>query len=202
MSKKDCTLVITILILIEYVIFNWTYNFGSDKSLTDHVAFAGTIISIILAIVAIIYSFIQTESQNRSSTQIASQITSLRDVVKDFDLSKKEFSSELDRISEIASKLDDVNLHVNESHKVLSTVRSGLDTLNNSLKKNKQEEIIHKEELPTTTKKSPEELMVEHIAFATPSTLRLFYSLKLAAGKNISENDLLIAHHAVPLGKR
>ena len=59
MLKKDCLFIAMILLLSQYIIFQWTYNFGSDKNLLDHISFAGTIISIILAIVAIIYSFIQ-----------------------------------------------------------------------------------------------------------------------------------------------
>lgn len=56
MSKKDVTFIVALLLILEYVIFDWTYRFGADKVLLDHISFAGTIISIILAVVAIIYS--------------------------------------------------------------------------------------------------------------------------------------------------
>ncbi|WP_371324681.1 hypothetical protein VX159_03895 [Dechloromonas sp. ZY10] len=110
--------------LIEYLVFDWTYRFSADKNITDHISFAGTIVGIILAVVAIFYSFIQAESQNRSSTEIATQIVSLRDVVKDIDLSKLKFSDELNRMSEIAKKLDALDLHVGESKTTLSSMHA------------------------------------------------------------------------------
>lgn len=200
MLKKDCLFIAMILLLSQYIIFQWTYNFGSDKNLLDHISFAGTIISIILAIVAIIYSFIQAESQNRSSSQIASQITSLRDVVKDIDLSKIQFANELDRIEHIASKLDDLDSHVNASHREISSVLAGVEKLSKQFERSKHTEVDSiREIIPPAVGNVENGGKYESMVFATLHTRAFSYCLRLASGKGISENDLIMNNFALPI---
>ncbi len=108
-NKLSWGLVTFILMLIEYIVFNWTYEYGSDSNLINQISFAGTIVSIILAVLAIIYSFVQSEGQKNDSNRIATQISSLETVVKEIDMSKVKFVSELERLEHISKKIDSVN---------------------------------------------------------------------------------------------
>lgn len=199
MSKKDCFYLLAIVMLIEYLVFNWTHQFGADKNLTDHVSFAGTIVGIILAVVAIIYSFIQAESQSRSSNEIASQITSLRDVVSEIDISKKQFAGELNRIEIIAEKLDLVGSNVNETHKEVSNVGAELKQLTRQFSERKERETT--EQAPLTPPSSFNKETALRLISTSSDSYTLAYCLKLAAGKNIPENDLLLEYYAVPLAE-
>jgi len=203
MSKKELVFSGVILLLVQYIVFQWTFNFGSDKNLIDHVSFAGTIVSIILAIVAIIYSFIQAESQSRTSSQIASQISSLRDIIKDFDASKMKFADELDRIENIAIKLDDVGTHVHESHQEITNVREGVDELLLNLTEQSKLAKIKPIADGSDTESEPTKgkWLLNRLQNATLHTLLFFYALKELNGRSVTEGEMLFKHFAVPLAQ-
>lgn len=198
MTKKDCFFSIVIIMMIEYFVFDWTSRFGADSNLTDHISFAGTIIGIILAVVAIFYSFVQAESQSRSSTEIAAQIGSLRDVVKEIDLSKVKFSDELDRMSDIAKRLDTLDSHVGQSNNVLSSMQSDVMRLMSQLESFKNQE---SQPVPVgggEGSNSGDDQIIQKLVTASLDTLLFSYCLKLSLGKQYVENDLLFEHFSMP----
>ena len=193
MKTRDWLFTIVLLLLSEYILFNWTYSFGSDKNLLDHLSFAGTIVSTLLAVIAIFYGFLQSESQNRSSAQIASQISSLKDVVKDIDLSKDKFSGELDRIGEIVTKLDVLDSHIGESNKGIVDLTSKIETL-----KREEERPIQKSNDVVTI---IDVNVITKVIGSTLDTYLLSYCLKLSVGKDYPENDLIFDRFAKPLAE-
>lgn len=99
-------LIIWIVVMAQYVITGWIRGYGSNPDIVSHVGFAGTIVSTILALLAIVYAYYQTFAQQRDSASIESQITVMRHVVEEIRDSRRDLSSELDRFSELSTKLD------------------------------------------------------------------------------------------------
>src|SRR3990172_7030487 len=75
--------IIGFLILIIIALF--TYNGGQQSDLVKHIAFAGTIVSILLALLANIYAFL-------SNSSVAQTLSSLRDMSKEVTLTSNRIS--------------------------------------------------------------------------------------------------------------
>jgi hypothetical protein len=133
-SPKDVPLgtvlmVVSLVVLSQYIIGGWINDYGHNEEIVSHVGFGGTIISIILAILAIVYSYFQTVAQRQDSYTISAQIETMRSVVEEVRRSKQGLGAELDRLDTISEKLDNALEVTRQSHEAVLHISGRFDAL-------------------------------------------------------------------------
>lgn len=99
-------LLVALVILSQYVITGWVFDYGSNPDVVSHVSFAGTLSSIILAVLAIVYAYYQTFAQQRDSSALSAQIEVLRSTIVTSKENQSDLSGDLERLTEISEKID------------------------------------------------------------------------------------------------
>lgn len=111
-SRREWLFLIAILLGTEYYVFSMSHSLLANQDIVNYVSFASAIVSILLAVIAIFYSFIQGEGQQKTSGAIANQIDSLKSASFQLTQSKEQLKVELDRVSVVTNKLDELHVFV------------------------------------------------------------------------------------------
>ena len=102
----SAVLFLLLIIITEYTVIDIVNGYGNNDAITSYVSFAGTIISIILAVLAIVYSYYQSFAIQSDSSNLSNQIGSLNAAISLIKNSTVGLSDNLNRITEISTKLD------------------------------------------------------------------------------------------------
>lgn len=79
-ETKDWIYIFIISFLLQFVIYYFSFIYGSSGKALGYISFAGTLISIILAVIAIGYTYGESIKQKGSSDQLLLEIAGLRDI--------------------------------------------------------------------------------------------------------------------------
>ena len=104
-STREWWLLIFILILIQFVVQWFSYQYSGSSNALGYISFAGTLVSIILGLVAIIYSFVQSISHTSTVAEIKDQVERLILAGVDITKSKDDLHASAFELSKIADDL-------------------------------------------------------------------------------------------------
>lgn len=126
---KTAMLWALILVLAQLLITQWTIKAAGNRDIIDYVSFAGTLTSLLLAVLAIVYSYFTTASQKNDADRVSSQLASLDVTIRTLNDSESRLSGELNKLTEIRAKLDDVSARVEQGGVQSSEMKSALELL-------------------------------------------------------------------------
>ena len=126
-SIRTASLLGVILFLGQLLITQWTVKAAGNRDVIDYISFAGTLSSILLAVVAIVYSYYTTTAQKNDADRIATQIGSLGSTISTLNSSEVRLSMDLQKLSDISAKLDEVRHRVEEGGSTWSVMQKTLD---------------------------------------------------------------------------
>ncbi|MCG6036920.1 hypothetical protein MER72_05930 [Acinetobacter baumannii] len=109
-GTKDWIYIFIISFLLQFVIYYFSFIYGSSGKALGYISFAGTLISIILAVIAIGYTYGESIKQKGSSDQLLLEIAGLREI-------KEKLAGQVDileNISAIKSAVEDTQITVSK----------------------------------------------------------------------------------------
>lgn len=122
-STREWWLLIFILILIQFVVQWFSYQYSGSSNALGYISFAGTLVSIILGLVAIIYSFVQSISHTSTVAEIKDQVERLILAGVDITKSKDDLHASAIELSKIADDLaSKVTENTSATKEVVGTV--------------------------------------------------------------------------------
>lgn len=177
-------MVLAIVILTQYIITTWVYNYGGNEDVVGYVSFAGTIVAIILAVLAIVYAYYQNFSQQRDSYNIASQVDLLRRVVEEMRDSERSLASEVRQLHELRAKVD-------ESANLTKETRVEASALRAEIKLMLQEKAqAAAQPAPAAPDHYMNDLGDRLVNIATPMQLSIYYAHCLAEDYGVAPMDV------------
>ncbi|WP_197432220.1 hypothetical protein [Ectopseudomonas composti] len=114
-SRREWLFAVAVLMMAEYWLISVSYTFVGWQEVVNFISFAAAIASILLAVIAIIYGFIQSESGAKTSGMLKEQAEDLRKYIPELSSSSSSISKQLEKISSIASRLDDLDTNMRSS---------------------------------------------------------------------------------------
>lgn len=109
-GTKDWIYIFIISFLLQFVIYYFSFIYGSSGKALGYISFAGTLISIILAVIAIGYTYGESIKQKSSSDQLLLEIAGLREI-------KEKLAGQVDileNISAIKSAVENTQITVSK----------------------------------------------------------------------------------------
>ncbi len=132
LSIREWILVVSLLLLSEYMIFSNSYTFRDDQSLLNYISFASTIASLLLAVIAIIYGFVQNISNTKSNSKMLDRIDEFQKITKNLIKTTNKSDTQLERLTSITDILSTLKSSIEESTTKLNSVEEKISEVHKS----------------------------------------------------------------------
>jgi hypothetical protein len=126
LTTREWILSIVLLALVQFIVQASVFVYCGSGNALNYWSLVGTSVSIILALLAIIWSFIQNLIQQKGSSTIASQIERLQTIVVQANNSGIQLSSQMDRLDEVRTHLQETLALSRQSRDDIAKVRSNV----------------------------------------------------------------------------